>query len=802
MTFRLPHALSSALLAVVALPLTLPDPIAADRWVPLGPVTEQGAPLVEIDAAGPPDLYALHDLGVLRSPDGGATWQLGAEGLRGDLRLVDLMADPHRPGSLYLAVLSEGVYRSFDAGAHWHPAGNRGLPEFPGPSDLEAHPTRPSTLYLATATRGVFVTEDRGDSWRATGVVPDGGNAISNLAIDPDHPESLYLAGFHETIGTAHPVAFKSDDAGATWQSLDVSSAFVRTVVPTDVVVAPGGPGAVYIASSGGGIIRSTDGGTTWTRADAGLPMNEEFESIVVEALAAHPADPDVLYASTNGGAETSEAVFRTADGGDTWEPFGEWPEGAQAARDLEIHPDDPFVVLAAPGPHVSPAQADGAWLPRRPALPSNTRFVTPHPDDPETLYVDAGTATPDLRWTSDSGASWEPFGATLPPEGRFQPGGLVVDPEDPGTLYLFGKSVFKTEDGGLTWVERTEGLEGGVVEIEISPVDPTVLYASSTSVLYRSVDGAESWTQVFDGDGGAVGSLVFHPEDPQVLFAVTNPRSSSDPGSRVCRSLDGGGSWACAPTGVEDGRIGTLRVDPADPDRFYLVRRNFDETEILRSVDSGESWQSASQGLPEVPIHDLALDPAGRPPGSPSVVWAATDGHGVYRSGDGGDSWLPLTQGMGPVGVRDLSLGPGGLYAASRAGVFRLDRTASAGDPLPPDELDWIEDPALPGFRVKVRIDQGGGARIPGTKESACIPETVCFSGAVPGRSEVFLRIVGPKPNGWLWPNLVKFSTSRIEVWIQQLSTGELRYYELQGASPGFDELPGLFDRFGFLPD
>lgn len=38
--------------------------------------------------------------------------------------------------------------------------------------------------------------------------------------------------------------------------------------------------------------------------------------------------------------------------------------------------------------------------------------------------------------------------------------------------------------------------------------------------------------------------------------------------------------------------------------------------------------------------------------------------------------------------------------------------------------------------------------------------------------------------------------------VWIQQLSTGELRYYELRGASPGFDELPGLFDRFGFLPD
>jgi hypothetical protein len=102
----------------------------------------------------------------------------------------------------------------------------------------------------------------------------------------------------------------------------------------------------------------------------------------------------------------------------------------------------------------------------------------------------------------------------------------------------------------------------------------------------------------------------------------------------------------------------------------------------------------------------------------------------------------------------------------------------------------------------MKVRIAPGGAEAIPGAREPACLQETVCVSGALPGRSELLVRIVGPRPNGWLWPTLVKFSTSRVDVWIQQLSTGELRYYELRGASPGFDELPGLFDRFGFLPD
>jgi hypothetical protein len=106
-----------------------------------------------------------------------------------------------------------------------------------------------------------------------------------------------------------------------------------------------------------------------------------------------------------------------------------------------------------------------------------------------------------------------------------------------------------------------------------------------------------------------------------------------------------------------------------------------------------------------------------------------------------------------------------------------------------------------LAGFRVKVRITAAPGEQPPVRKEAVCIPETLCVSGAVPGRSEVFVRVIGPRPNGYLWPTLVKFSTSTVEVWIEQVSSGVRRYYRLEGASPGRDELPGLFDRTGFLP-
>ena len=76
-------------------------------------------------------------------------------------------------------------------------------------------------------------------------------------------------------------------------------------------------------------------------------------------------------------------------------------------------------------------------------------------------------------------------------------------------------------------------------------------------------------------------------------------------------------------------------------------------------------------------------------------------------------------------------------------------------------------------------------------------------MAGALPDRSEVFLRVVGPKPNGHLWPTLVKFSTSRVEVWIEQLSSGELRYYDLAAVTPGAEylALDGLADKLGFEP-
>jgi hypothetical protein len=111
-----------------------------------------------------------------------------------------------------------------------------------------------------------------------------------------------------------------------------------------------------------------------------------------------------------------------------------------------------------------------------------------------------------------------------------------------------------------------------------------------------------------------------------------------------------------------------------------------------------------------------------------------------------------------------------------------------------------FFSDPEYPDFRFRVRIGNAGEEFF-GLRENVCLEDTVCVSGQIPGRSELFLRILGPRPNGFLWPTLVRFTPSRLVVDIRQESTGQLNTYILDAIPPGTEALDGLQDRTGFRP-
>jgi hypothetical protein len=119
---------------------------------------------------------------------------------------------------------------------------------------------------------------------------------------------------------------------------------------------------------------------------------------------------------------------------------------------------------------------------------------------------------------------------------------------------------------------------------------------------------------------------------------------------------------------------------------------------------------------------------------------------------------------------------------------------------PVAPPAGPWLSSSDMPDFRFKVRLTTGGVSRM-ATQVADCIEQTVCAAGVFPDRPEVLLRVIGPRPNGYLWPIIIRFTNARVEVWVEQLSTGDLKYYDLPFVGPDSGELNGINDRFGFQP-
>lgn len=378
-------------------------------------------------------------------------------------------------------------------------------------------------------------------------------------------------------------------------------------------------------------------------------------------------------------------------------------------------------------------------------------------------LRFDATTGAPlGALVAPGTGALQSPYAMALHPSGDV----LVVD-SNPGSVYRFDG------DTGALLTDFVAPSVGGIEEsLDIAYGPDGKVYIANCgnhSVLrYDGVSGAFLGTFVSAGSGGLTcpAGLAFGPGGDLFVSSVDTQsvlRYNGATGAFV-------GTFVSNLTGPQHLRFG------ADGNLYVLA-------------SGGIGRYRGSDGLflgAFVPTSAGEADFVFGPDGN---LYASDFGIGGavkrFRGTDGA-----------PLGVF-VTGGSGGL-ANPRALLFR---DTPAGDPPPPGG-PWLTSPQLPGFRVKARI-QSGSELIAGTGVGDCIAETLCVAGALPDRAEVFVRVVGPKPNGHLWPTLVKFSTSQIEIWIEQTSTSAVRYYKLDAVAPGQDvlTLDGLADKLGFSP-
>ncbi len=244
---------------------------------------------------------------------------------------------------------------------------------------------------------------------------------------------------------------------------------------------------------------------------------------------------------------------------------------------------------------------------------------VAVHPRDEATWYVAVGSGG--VWKTTNAGTSWTPVFDDRP---SYSIGALALDPSDPHTVWVgtgenvsgrhvgWGDGVHRSSDGGRTW--RHMGLDRSehIGRILVHPSDGETVFVAAEGPLwssggdrglFRTEDGGETWESVIDVDENTgVTDVEFDPGDPDVMYAATYERRRSvwsllagGPGSGVHKSEDGGRTWRRVSTGLPEGDMGKIGIDPseADPDVVYAtIEASADERGFYRSVDRGESWE------------------------------------------------------------------------------------------------------------------------------------------------------------------------------------------------------------------
>jgi photosystem II stability/assembly factor-like uncharacterized protein len=621
--------------------------------------------------------------GFHMSTDNGLTWFLSNQGITarfgtaGDvIPIFSATVDPHNPNIVWIGTQNTGdIYKSTDGGYTWVAMNNgisqdilplsfRGFTVDPRSSDIVyamAEIGSPGWTPDGTERKGleldltqgiVYKTTDGGQNWTQ---IWRGDNLARYCWIDPRDPNVLYVS----------------------------TGIFDREAANTDV--AAGFAGGV-------GILKSTDGGETW-RA---LNQENGLLDLYVGSLYMHPTNPDVLLAAASQnnwshyGDEFTGGVFLTEDGGEHWERVltGELFSGA------EFCTSDPNVAYAASEAAVY-RSGDGGHTWQRFSHPNDT-WGPPgiiagfpidmqcDPRDTQRIFVNNYLGGNFL--SEDGGRTWQNAS-------QGYTGAMVrhvaIASGQARTAYAGSRTgVFRTDDGGGTWIGLTnppEGLRIRMNEItglavDLTNVDHLLAAPADIAAAVQTYDGGQSWNHVaLPGAPSTPLSLVFAPSEPTTVYAAVSPYVCMErptpahecnlQGTGVYLSHDGGASWA--PTGggqVKDKAVLAIAVYPQDP---YAVYAATHAGEVFRTTDGGTTWTPLSAGLPALPVLDLAIDPS-----NPSVIFAGLAGGSVYKSTDGGLSWVSSAAGLDPNGTaRSIVVDPANsqiVYVAdSFSGVY-----------------------------------------------------------------------------------------------------------------------------------
>ena len=371
-------------------------------------------------------------------------------------------------------------------------------------------------------------------SWRAIGPANMGGR-VTDIDGVPGDPSTFYVSGadggIHKTIDGG--VNFKP-----IFENQRAYSIGALTIAPSDSNVLWVGTGEGDPRNSvgyGWGVYRSVDGGQTWK--NLGLKKTERIKRIVVD-----PNNPDIACVCALGkqwGPNKERGVFKTTDGGKTWDKVLFIDENTGCA-DIAMEIKNPRVMYA------------GMWTFRR----RPWRF-------------DDGGKNTAVYKTTDGGATWKKIMKGLPKTDMARPG-IYIAQSDPNIIYLMtefkgGGTVFRSNDKGENWEMVNDDPNINFrpfyySDVRVDPQHSNILFSIS-GWLSRSKDSGNTWERIATSVHGDHQSLWIDPKNPKYIL------NGSDGGFQ--RSFDGGDSWEII-NNIELSQFYQIQVDNLRPYNVY----------------------------------------------------------------------------------------------------------------------------------------------------------------------------------------------------------------------------------------
>lgn len=524
---------------------------------------------------------------------------------------------------------------------------------------------------------------------------------ITTVKFDPVNPNIIY-------IGAAYGGIWKSTNGGINWVSktdFEVSlSSGAIAIDPSNTNIIYYGTGeATYSGTSyyGRGLLKSTNGGDTWTSITATLPTSSYFSRIVIK-----PGDSNTLlaalgtsglYKSTNAGMNWSQVIsgrcddvifspdgtkayivgsgtnYRLSTDGGTTFTIGNFTAGMGTRNHIAICKTVPSVLYISKysGSSITVYKSTDAGLNFN-QISVGTDFnggqawydfyMHVNPFDPNYAYVGAvdiwRTTTGDVFTNNTNGYS----GGNV----HVDQHNMDFHPTDPNIcIAVSDGGIWYSSNKGDTWINRNAGLTlTQFYRMTSDPANANHLMGGTQDNGTQRTTGALNWAAAFGGDGGEV---CFHPKNSNYVLGETQNNG-------LQRSVNNGASWSNATSGLSGSGawVAPILAHPDSVEIFYTARG-----QVFKSVNMGGSWTAISSGTSGT-IREMAISKS-----EPNVMYA-TSGGAVYKSTDRGYTFVISTSGVPNKTITSINIHPDSSKVAiltqSGFGGAKIHKTTNGG--------------------------------------------------------------------------------------------------------------------------